>query len=262
MGTLHTRFLYNCDNYNYFWLDLGCKPNVWRVLEFYLVGDGYGGFTRYYQLHSWCFQPNSVSFSPVFSAMFVSVVSRLQILGHGQGMTTYYVMLDQHPSLAQKISLTTSMAPITYGAHTTGLLKLCSKFLISLPHWMTVGRSSRNLFPFLHFSPSKVHFCLPQVCWTPWQVSFVRRTPAPRPSAMTFSSPSQGKTKSLFTSVIQTWVRFDEEQQDKSDLTKQMQHFPAGTSARTIVHTAQNIQQGGWWETIIHRNECKYFINI
>ena len=79
--------------------------------------------------------------------MFVSVVSRLQILGHGQGMTTYYVMLDQHPSLAQKISLTTSMAPITYGAHTTGLLKLCSKFLISLPHWMTVGRSNETYFP-------------------------------------------------------------------------------------------------------------------
>ena len=43
-----------------------------------------------------------------------------------------------------------------------------------------------------------------------------------------------------------TSVRFDEEQQNKSDLTKQLQHFPAGTSARTIVHTAQNIQQGGW----------------
>ena len=53
-------------------------------------------------------------------------------------MTTYYVMLDQQPELAGKISLTTSMAPITYGAHTTGLLKLCTKFLTSLPHWMTV----------------------------------------------------------------------------------------------------------------------------
>ena len=56
-------------------------------------------------------------------------------------MTTYYVMLDQHPEVAEKISLTSAMAPISYGAHTTGLLKLCSQFLISLPHWLTVGGS-------------------------------------------------------------------------------------------------------------------------
>ena len=77
-------------------------------------------------------------------------MTRLQILGHGQGMTTYYVMLDQHPDLADKISLASSMAPITYGAHTTGLLKLCSQFLTSLPHWMTVGhRHSHRRHVFL-----------------------------------------------------------------------------------------------------------------
>ena len=121
------------------------------------------------------------------------LTTRLQILGHGQGMTTYYVMLDQHPELAPKISLTTSMAPITYGAHTTGLLKLCAQFLISLPHWMTVGCCKRTLITFHNSSPSKVHFCLPPVYWIPWQVSFVRKTPAPSLSAMTFSSQYQGK---------------------------------------------------------------------
>ena len=79
--------------------------------------------------------------------MFKTVLSRLQILGHGQGMTAYYVMLDQHPDLASKISLTTSMAPITYGAHTTGLLRLCSHFLVSLPHWLTVGRIKDVFLP-------------------------------------------------------------------------------------------------------------------
>ena len=93
-------------------------------------------------------------------------MTRLQILGHGQGMTTYYVMLDQHPDLADKISLASSMAPITYGAHTTGLLKLCSQFLTSLPHWMTVGhRLAGDMFSSQHFSPSKAHFCRPRVYW-------------------------------------------------------------------------------------------------
>ena len=97
--------------------------------------------------------PNKLSEFLLIDLSTVSVImTRLQILGHGQGMTTYYVMLDQHPELASKISLTTSMAPITYGAHTTGLLKLCSQFLISLPHWMTVGRGKRTFFSFQHFS--------------------------------------------------------------------------------------------------------------
>ena len=33
--------------------------------------------------------------------------------------------------------------------------------------------------------------------------------------------------------------RFDLAQQNRSQLAKQLQHFPAGTSGRTIVHTAQ-----------------------
>ena len=32
-------------------------------------------------------------------------------------------------------------------------------------------------------------------------------------------------------------------QQNRSELVSQMLYFPAGTSARTIVHTAQNIVQ-------------------
>ena len=33
--------------------------------------------------------------------------------------------------------------------------------------------------------------------------------------------------------------RFDLAQQNRSQLATQLQHFPAGTSGRTIVHTAQ-----------------------
>lgn len=142
----------------------------------------------------------------------VSNQTELQILGHGQGMTTYYVMLDQHPELASKISLATSMAPITYGAHTTGFLKLCSPFLISLPHWMT---QSSFLPPSSLLDSLTGRFCA-----------------------------ENSSTQPLCYDLLFSISGYDEEQQNKSDLTKQMQHFPAGTSARTIVHTAQNIQKG------------------
>ena len=87
----------------------------------------------------------------------------------------------------------------------------------------------------------------------------MRRTLALRLSAMTSCSQYPGKNTFFYHSAPSdlTRVRYDEEQQDKADLTKQMQHFPAGTSARTIVHTAQNIQQGRKYF-----KERKYFRNF
>ena len=39
-------------------------------------------------------------------------------------------------------------------------------------------------------------------------------------------------------------ARPDLDEQDRSLLTRQLHHFPSGTSARTIVHTAQLILSG------------------
>ena len=58
--------------------------------------------------------------------------------------------------------------------------------------WVT-GTVTGDMFSSQHFSPSKAHFCRPRVYWILWQVSSVRRIPAARPSAMTFSSQYQGK---------------------------------------------------------------------
>ena len=138
--------LYNCKimNYSRHWMQAKC-------LESFGILPGGRWARRIYPLLWTTFSvfPTKLSefLLSVLKALFESVLSRLQILGHGQGMTAYYVMLDQHPDLASKISLTTSMAPITYGAHTTGLLRLCSRFLISLPHWLTVGRIKVVLLP-------------------------------------------------------------------------------------------------------------------
>ena len=124
-----------------------------KCLESFGISPGGRWARRIFPLPSltfWMFPTKLSEFLiPVLSPDCVPM-TRLQILGHGQGMTTYYVMLDQHPDLADKISLASSMAPITYGAHTTGLLKLCSQFLTSLPHWMTVGhRHSHRRHVFL-----------------------------------------------------------------------------------------------------------------
>ena len=45
---------------------------------------------------------------------------RLQILGHGQGMTCLYVMFHTHPAYAEKISLVSAMSPIAYTGNTAG----------------------------------------------------------------------------------------------------------------------------------------------
>ena len=66
-------------------------------------------------------------------------VCRLQITGHSQGITALYVMLDQHPGLADNISLVSAMAPIAYNYHTRGMLRWCSEFLADLPLWVTVS---------------------------------------------------------------------------------------------------------------------------
>ena len=66
---------------------------------------------------------------------------RLQIVGHSQGITALYVMLDQHPHLAANISLVTAMAPISYNSHTQGMLKWCAQFLADLPFWTSVSVS-------------------------------------------------------------------------------------------------------------------------
>ena len=63
---------------------------------------------------------------------------RLQILGHSQGITALYVMLDQHPELSANISLVSAMAPITYNSHTQGMLKWTAQFLADIPKWASV----------------------------------------------------------------------------------------------------------------------------
>ena len=43
--------------------------------------------------------------------------------------------------------------------------------------------------------------------------------------------------------ILLSYIRFDLAQQDRANLITQLQHFPAGTSSRTIVHYAQMILQ-------------------
>eukprot|EP00091_Calanus_sinicus_P000302 TRINITY_DN10234_c0_g1_i1.p1 TRINITY_DN10234_c0_g1~~TRINITY_DN10234_c0_g1_i1.p1 ORF type:complete len:122 (+),score=19.30 TRINITY_DN10234_c0_g1_i1:372-737(+) len=59
----------------------------------------------------------------------------LQVVGHSQGITALYVMLDQHPELAANISLVSAMAPLAYNSHTQGMLRWCAQFLAELPFW-------------------------------------------------------------------------------------------------------------------------------
>jgi len=140
--------------------------------------------------------------------------TKLQIVGHSQGITALYVMLDQHPHLAANISLVSAMAPLAYNSHTLGMLKWCAQFLANLPLWAS---QSEFLAPSSGLQSITSKYC-----------------------------QENSTTQTACYDFLFFVTGFDLEQQDRSNLVTQLEHFPAGTSARTIVHFAQMIQQGGF----------------
>merc|ERR1719209_2713105 len=138
--------------------------------------------------------------------------NRLQVVGHSQGMSTLYVMLSNYPSMADKISLISGMAPISYNSNTQGLLRWFSPFLTSLSTNTT-------------------------------QSEFLR--PSPLQHAITDLLCSNiSSYQDICYSVLFLVTGPDPDEQDRSLLTRQLHHFPSGTSARTIVHTAQLVLSG------------------
>jgi len=138
--------------------------------------------------------------------------SRLQVVGHSQGMSALYVMLSNYPSMANNISLISGMAPISYNSNTQGLLRWFSPFLTSLSINTTQSEFLR---------PSELQHALTDLLCS-----------------------SISSYQDACYSVLFLVTGPDPEQQDKSLLTRQLHHFPSGTSARTIVHTAQLILSG------------------
>jgi len=120
-------------------------------------------------------------------------------------------MLDQHPGLADNISLVSAMAPIAYNFHTRGMLRWCSEFLADLPLWVT---QSEFLAPSDLLDSVTSKYC-----------------------------QEHNITQVLCYDFLFTVTGFDLAQQDRANLITQLQHIPAGTSSRTIVHYAQMILQ-------------------
>jgi len=134
---------------------------------------------------------------------------KLQILGHGQGMQCLYVMFSTQPQYASKISLVSAMSPISYTGNTAGMLKWMTPLLVNLPDWMT---EIAFLTPSSEIDKFTSKFCA-----------------------------EDAPTQDICYNTLFLITGFDLPQQNRSELVKQLQHFPAGTSARTIVHSAQNI---------------------
>jgi len=142
----------------------------------------------------------------------IAGTQEFQVVGHSQGMTVLYVMLDQHPDLASRIKLISGMAPLSYNSHTQGMLRWCTPFLSSLPLEYSQTEFLR---------PSKIlHLLTDMFC-------------------------NQNSTsQDVCYDVLFTVVGFDIDQQIRSLLTTQLRHFPCGTSSRVIVHHAQMILSG------------------
>jgi len=127
-------------------------------------------------------------------------------------MSALYVMLSNYPSLADNISLISGMAPISYNSNTQGLLRWFSPFLTSL---------STNIT----------------------QSEFLRPTPLQHAITDLLCSNISSYQDACY-SVLFLVTGPDPAEQDRSLLAHQLHHFPSGTSARTIVHTAQIILSG------------------
>eukprot|EP00090_Calanus_glacialis_P011688 TRINITY_DN20055_c0_g1_i2.p1 TRINITY_DN20055_c0_g1~~TRINITY_DN20055_c0_g1_i2.p1 ORF type:complete len:220 (-),score=66.80 TRINITY_DN20055_c0_g1_i2:56-715(-) len=120
-------------------------------------------------------------------------------------------MLNQHPELSANISLVSAMAPIAYNSHTQGMLRWTAQFLADIPNWAS---QSEFLAPSEALNSIANKYC-----------------------------QENSTTQTACYNFLFLVTGFDLEQQDRSNLVNQLQHFPAGTSARTIVHFAQMILQ-------------------
>ena len=146
-------------------------------------------------------------------------------------------MLSQFPDTSQRISLVSALAPITYNAHTQGMLRWCASFLTELPLWVTVGEN---------FNPKYSScFVAKWVLTTIWKSQlnhfWVLQSELDHTGHLLWLSLLCDRVSGLSLLWLNTysWHRFDKAQQDPSSLVTQLQHFPSGTSSRTIVHFAQ-----------------------
>lgn len=146
--------------------------------------------------------------------------TELYYVGYSQGTTAFYVMLSEKHEYNQKIKGMVSLAPVAFLAnHRSPLLKLIVHFY-GLMEW---GSSYCN-----------VHQWFPR-----------NRLQAQALGTLLRNAPDS-LTKGFCVCWFSLIAGFGSEQLDKSMLPLILGHFPAGASAKQIIHYSQSILSGSF----------------
>lgn len=144
----------------------------------------------------------------------------LYYIGYSQGTTAFYVMASEKPEYNRKIKGMISLAPIAFlSNHRSPLLKLIVRFQVIM-EW---GSSYCNVHQWF---------------------------PRNRLQARTLSTLIRNAPGSLTKGFCVCWfymiAGFGSDQLDKSMLPLILGHFPAGASAKQIIHYSQSILSGSF----------------
>ncbi|CAL1684025.1 unnamed protein product [Lasius platythorax] len=134
-------------------------------------------------------------------------------IGHSMGTTSFYIMASKRPEIARMVRMMISLAPVAFMNH----LKSPIRYFVSLSRQLKI---MMELFFHGEFLQSDL----------------VRRL---------LSHCDQNSTmKEFCVNVMFILFGDDYEQFDYTLLPVVLSHFPAGASAKTVVHYAQGIQSG------------------
>jgi len=159
--------------------------------------------------------------------------TQLFYIGHSMGTTTVMAMSDIHPEMKEKIILANLLAPVAYVEHMRSPIALIAPFANIL----------EDIFELLgigEFFPSSrlMDFLAELVCDEDW-------FPA------------------VCEDVIFLLAGFDKAQMNETLLDTIVHHSPAGTSARAVVHYAQEVNSGRfcYYDFGKHENIEKYGVH-
>ncbi|CAK9822142.1 Lipase 3 [Anthophora retusa] len=146
--------------------------------------------------------------------------TELKYVGYSQGTTAFYVMASEKSEYNQKVKGMISLAPIAFlSNHRSPLLRVIVPFY-GLMEW---GSAYCNMHH--------------------W---FARNRLQTRTFGTIFQNASDGFTKTFWLCWFSLIAGFNSDQLEKSMLSLILRHFPAGSSAKQIIHYCQSILSGSF----------------
>ncbi|CAL1684023.1 unnamed protein product [Lasius platythorax] len=132
-------------------------------------------------------------------------------IGHSMGSTGFYIMASERPEIARMVQMMISLAPAVFGNQIQSPIRYLAPFRREFKMMM------RYLFHDEFLQNDLLRFIIKYIC---------------------------DQNMEICVNVMFMIFGYDYEQFDYALLPVILDHFPAGTSAKTMVHFAQKIQSG------------------